>query len=193
MFRKGVPSSWCAPVTLYTCAVLDRRSHISGRTTIASQAVVIHWTKRGLSAVSRMSSCSIASMRCAEMTSCANEREAAFRILFFDSSSAGAHQTTVHQQWATLDGEPASPTAMPEQAEKQQPAPSHLVPHESVEPALKEVRIQPPEAQMPQLRGLRMHCSCWVPRLFFRGECHMPHHWALATFPAGAGATHSAT
>ena len=71
-------------------------------------------------------------------------------------SSYGAHRTTVHQQKASLDGESASLVAMPDQGEKQQPDPSHRSPHESVESALREVRIQPHEVQMPQLQNDRI-------------------------------------
>ena len=65
---------------LFLALYFEGSSQISGRTTVASRAVVTLWTKRGLSDGSHMSSCIVAPMRCAAMTSCANDRAAAFRI-----------------------------------------------------------------------------------------------------------------
>ena len=63
-----------------SCGNGKLESKTSRRTKVASRAVVTLWTKRGLSDGSRMSNCIIAPMRCAAMTSCANDRAAACRI-----------------------------------------------------------------------------------------------------------------
>ena len=74
----------------------NARSQISGR-----HCRVMSCGDPGLSAGSRMSSCSIAPLRCAAMTSCANDRAAAFRISFLTVRIYGLSRGC---SWAVIPG-----------------------------------------------------------------------------------------